>query len=203
MEGPGLALTLKSPALVTLGTAAASTLEKFTPVYRRTPDCTRRSAACLALAGLSPSSSTTKSTGVPPSFSPPALLDGKQKAVAQILANVARWRRQGGDKANLDRLCSSGGASENACHGRQIQFIEHGKSSRLETTRRRTIASAQSSECEACERPSRHGPPMTTGKRPGCASAVPMPVARPRPIDWNACVKAKLFSSGTRRYMLG
>src|SRR6218665_438779 len=73
MEGPGLALTEKYPALVTLGTTAASTLEKFTPVYRRPPDCTRRSAACLALAGLSPSSSTTSSTGMPPSFPPPCL----------------------------------------------------------------------------------------------------------------------------------
>lgn len=46
-------------------------------------------------------------------------------------------------------------------------------------------------------------PSAATGSGSGCASAVPTAVARPSPIDWNACVKPKPNSSGTDRYALG
>ena len=46
-------------------------------------------------------------------------------------------------------------------------------------------------------------PSAATASRSGRAIAAPMAVARPSPMDWNACVKQKPASSGTDRYMLG
>ena len=46
-------------------------------------------------------------------------------------------------------------------------------------------------------------PSAATGSRSGWASAAPIAVASPSPIDWNAWVKQKPCSSGTDRNMLG
>ncbi len=42
-------------------------------------------------------------------------------------------------------------------------------------------------------------PAPSTGSRSGRASAAPIAVERPRPIDWKAWVKQKPNSSGTLR----
>ena len=46
-------------------------------------------------------------------------------------------------------------------------------------------------------------PSAATGSRSGRASAAPIAVASPSPIDWYAWVKQKPDSSGTDRNMLG
>ena len=46
-------------------------------------------------------------------------------------------------------------------------------------------------------------PSAATVSRCGCATAAPMALARPSPIDWKACVKQNPSSSGTDRNMLG